>query len=117
LLIAMNIQTSLASIAILVFVAVLALIRPFPLASWFAMLAGSLTYAAISYSLFGLGATMLLTSGLAFAIYLVTSLWGTCLPPNRQSARPVRKRAYFDGRPGAVRPIDGIRAGSSPSSA
>lgn len=75
-LIAMNIQTSLASIAILVFVAVLALIRPFPLASWFAMLAGSLTYAAISYSLFGLGTTMLLTSGLAFAIYLVTSLLG-----------------------------------------
>ena len=78
-LIAMNIQTSLASIAILVFVAVLSVIRPFPLSSWAAMVAGSLVYALISYSIYGLGQTMILASGLAFAIYLATSLLGNLL--------------------------------------
>ncbi len=78
-LIAMDIQTSLASIAILVFVAVLSVIRPFPLSSWVAMAAGSLVYALVSYSTYGLGQTMLLTSGLAFVIYLATSFLGNRL--------------------------------------
>ena len=75
-LVAMNIQTSLAAISILVFIAVLSVIRPFPLASWLSLLIGSLVYALISYSLFGLSRSMALTSALAFAVFLVTSLLG-----------------------------------------
>ena len=75
-LVAMNIQTSLAAISILIFVAVLSVIRPFPLASWLSLLAGSLVYALISYSLFGLSRSMALTSALAFGVFLVTSLLG-----------------------------------------
>ncbi len=75
-LMVMNIQTSLAAIALLVFVAVLSVLRPFPLSSWAAMLAGSLVYAVISYSIYGLSKTMILTSGLAFAIYFATSYLG-----------------------------------------
>lgn len=75
-LIAMSIQTSLAAISILVFVAVLSVIRPFPLAPWLSMLAGSLIYALISYSIFGLSRDMAVNSGLAVAVYLVTALMG-----------------------------------------
>jgi len=75
-LVAMNIQTSLAAISILIFIAVLSIIRPFPLASWLSLLVGGLVYALISYSLFGLSRSMALTSALAFGVFLVTSLLG-----------------------------------------
>jgi GGDEF domain-containing protein len=55
---------------------VLSVIHPFPLASWLSLLAGSLVYVLISYSLFGLSRSMALTSGLAFGVFLVTSLLG-----------------------------------------
>ena len=75
-LVAMNLQTSLAAISILIFIAVLSIIRPFPLASWISLLVGSLVYVLISYSLFGLSRSMALTSALAFGVFLVTSLLG-----------------------------------------
>ena len=75
-LVAMSLQTSLAAISILIFIAVLSVIRPFPLASWISLLVGALVYALISYSLFGLSQSMAFTSALAFGIFLVTSLLG-----------------------------------------
>ena len=75
-LVAMNLQTSLAAISILIFIAVLSVIRPFPLASWISLVVGALVYALISYSLFGLSQSMAFTSALAFGIFLVTSLLG-----------------------------------------
>ena len=78
-LVAMNLQTSLAAISILVFIAVLSVIRPFPLASWLSLVAGTLVYALISYSLFGLSRGMALTSAVAFGIFMVTSLLGNLL--------------------------------------
>ena len=75
-LVAMNLQTSLAAISILIFIAVLSIIRPFPLASWLSLMIGSLVYALISYSLFGLSRGMAFTSALAFGVFLVTSLLG-----------------------------------------
>ncbi len=75
-LVAMNLQTSLAAISILIFIAVLSVIRPFPLASWISLVVGALVYALISFSLFGLSQSMAFTSALAFGIFLVTSLLG-----------------------------------------
>lgn len=73
-LIAMNIQTSLAAISILVFIAVLSLIRPFPLSSWLAMIIGTLIYTMVCYSIYGLSQTMLVTTSMTFLVYLVTTL-------------------------------------------
>ncbi len=91
-LVAMNIQTSLAAISILIFIAVLSVIRPFPLASWFSLLAGTLVYVLISYSLFGLGRSMALNSALAFAIFLVTSLLGNMVARQIGSLRDLFRK-------------------------
>ena len=74
IMITVDIQTSLAAIAILIFIAVLSTIRPFPLSSWLSLLVGSIVYAIICYSIFGVSQTLIKTVGIAFVFYLITTL-------------------------------------------
>lgn len=84
-LIAVDIQTSLAAIALLVFIVVLTTTRPFPLSSWLSLLISSSAYALISYSIYGLTQTMLKNVGFAVAFYLVTTLLADLLSKRMQS--------------------------------
>jgi GGDEF domain-containing protein len=71
-LIALNIQTSLVAISILVFIAVLSITRPFPLSSWLSLIVGTLFYAVVIYSIYGMSQTLLASVGMAFLVYLIT---------------------------------------------
>ena len=73
-LIAVDIQTSLAAIALLIFILMISITRPFPLSSWLSLLVGSVAYAVISYSIYGISQNLIKTVGIVFVFYLVTTL-------------------------------------------